>query len=357
MKTPHPQPAAQPQPKAQARASATAPAPHPASDAASDPRPERPAADAHHPLLADQPPALLHWPRPYWAQVSTRDFARAQQSGLAQRTTAILPVGATEQHGPHLPLDVDTALACGVLEAALSRLDTRRTPVLVLPAQPVGLSIEHQDYPGTLTLSAPTLLALWTEIGQCVARAGLRRLLIFNAHGGNVSAMDIAARQLRMQCGLMVWHASWFNLPQPEGADAAFGPVEQRFGIHAGAVETSMMLHLAPHTVCMAQARDFASASQQRARDFPILGNGRSARLGWAMQDYQRSGACGNATLATAAHGQALVEGAAQSLAAMLEEIHRLPDSTLAAAPGPVPTAAPTADAQHCACTPTPPGP
>lgn len=108
-----------------------------------------------------------------------------------------------------------------------------------------------------------------------MARAGVKKLLIFNAHGGNVSSMDIVARQLRMQCGLLVYHSSWFNLPQPAGVNEAFSAHEHRFGVHGGETETSMMLHLAPELVRMEHARNFASSSEVRARQFPILGNGK----------------------------------------------------------------------------------
>ena len=280
--------------------------------------------------------ALTVWPARYWAQVSARDFARAQgANGLAARTVALLPVGAVEQHGPHLPLNVDTALAEGIVQAALPQLPAQ-VPVLVLPTQSIGLSLEHAAYAGTLGLSPATLLALWTEIGACVARAGVKKLLIFNAHGGNVSSMDIVARQLRVQCGLLVYHSSWFNLPQPAGVKEAFSAHEHRFGVHAGETETSMMLHLAPQQVDMAQARNFPSTSEDRARAFPILGNGRSAKLGWAMQDYNPCGAAGNAAAADAQRGQALVEGAAASLAQLLQEIHQLPASTLCDTPTPL---------------------
>ncbi|MGE8397341.1 MAG: creatininase family protein [Comamonas sp.] len=241
---------------------------------------------------------------------------------------AVLPVGAVEQHGPHLPLNVDTALADGILDAAVAQVSAK-VPTLALPTQAIGLSLEHQDYAGTLGLSPTTLLALWTEIGQCVARAGVKKLLIFNAHGGNVSSMDIVARQLRMQCGLLVYHSSWFNLPQPAGVNEAFSAHEHRFGVHGGETETSMMLHLAPDLVCMQHAQNFASTSEQRAQQFPILGNGKSAKLGWAMQDYNPLGAAGNAAAADAQRGQALVMGAAQSLARLIEEIHALPATTV----------------------------
>lgn len=278
--------------------------------------------------------ALQAWPSRRWADVSARDFALAQRSGLAAQTVAILPVGAVEQHGPHLPLSVDSTLVDGMVAAALPHLPAE-VPVLVLPTQQIGLSLEHASYAGTLGLSPATLLALWTEIGACVARAGVHKLLIFNAHGGNVSSMDIVARQLRMQCGLLVYHSSWFNLPL-HGADAAFSAHEHRFGVHGGEMETSMLLHLAPALVRMQHAQNFASTSEERARDYPILGNGKSAKLGWAMQDYNPCGAAGNAAAADAARGQALVEAVGVSLAALLAEVHRLPATTVGAEPRPL---------------------
>ena len=271
---------------------------------------------------------MQYWPRPFWAQVSARDFALAQASGLATRTVAILPVGATEQHGPHLPLCVDSTLTDGILHAALAQLPPE-VPVLALPTQTIGLSMEHLAFAGTLSLQPATLLALWTELGACVARAGVRKLLIFNAHGGNVSSMDIVARQLRQQCGLLVYPCSWFNLPLPEAVQQSFSAHEHRFGIHAGAVETSMMLHLAPELVAMEQAQDFASTSEQRARHYPILGNGRSAKLGWAIQDYHPQGAVGDAASADAGRGQAMTQAAADSLAQLLQEIAQLPLDTV----------------------------
>ena len=277
---------------------------------------------------------LTAWPARHWAGVSARDFALAQRSGLAAQTVAVLPVGAVEQHGPHLPLSVDSTLVDGMVAAALPHLPAE-VPVLVLPTQQIGLSLEHASYAGTLGLSPATLLALWTEIGACVARAGVHKLLIFNAHGGTVSSMDIVARQLRMQGGLLVYHSSWFNLPL-HGADAAFSAHEHRFGVHGGEMETSMLLHLAPERVRMEHAQHFASTSEERARDYPILGNGKSAKLGWAMQDYNPCGAAGNAAAADAARGQALVEAVGVSLAALLAEVHKLPATTVGAEPRPL---------------------
>ncbi len=264
----------------------------------------------------------------FWADLSTRDFALALQSGLAAQTVAVLPVAATEQHGPHLPCSVDTDLVDGVIAAALPHLP-HDLPVLFLPTQAVGRSAEHEAFPGTLSLSADTTMRVWRELGACVARAGVKKLLLFNAHGGQVSLMDIVARDLRCAHGLIVYSSSWYSLPIEATADALFSPQEQRFGMHAGDIETSMMLALRPQWVDMAQARDFPSTSQTRARDYPILGNGRSAKLGWQMQDYNPGGAAGNAAAATADKGRALVDAAARQLAQLLQEFARLPLSTL----------------------------
>jgi creatinine amidohydrolase len=269
-------------------------------------------------------PAL---PSRFWADLSTADFAVLDPVA----TVAVLPVGATEQHGPHLPLSVDQTLADGMVAAALPLL-APELPVLVLPTQQVGYSPEHTAFPGTLTLSVQTVIATWVELGECVARAGVRKLVLFNTHGGQVSLTDIVARELRTRCGLIVYGCSWWNLPLGDAVTGLFTPEEHRFGVHAGEIETSLMLALRPAQVRMAQARHFPSTSQQRAASYPVLGNGRSAKLGWAMQDYNPEGAAGNAAAASAAKGQVVLEATGRELARLLAEISSLPLDTLAAA-------------------------
>jgi len=267
-------------------------------------------------------------PSRFWADLCTRDFARLDPA----RTIAVLPVAATEQHGPHLPLSVDTVLADGIVAASLPHLSPELN-VLFLPTQAVGLSPEHARFPGTLTLRAETVLRLWTEIGESVAATGVRKLLLFNSHGGQVSVMDLVARDLRARLNLLVYSCSWFNLPlhdaQGQDLNTLFNADEHRFGIHGGEIETSMMLALAPQRVQMSQARHFASTAQARAQQYPILGNGRSAKLGWQTQDYHPAGAVGHAAAATAAKGDALVQAAGRALAQLLAEMDRLPLSTL----------------------------
>jgi creatinine amidohydrolase len=231
-------------------------------------------------------------PSRYWADLATTDFAALDPA----RTVAVLPVAATEQHGPHLPLSVDQVLADGVVSASLAHLPAD-LPVLFLPTQAVGYSPEHTAFAGTLTLSAPTLIALWTELGESVARAGVKKLVLFNSHGGQVSLMDIVARELRNRCGLIVYSTSWYSLPLGDAVTGLFSADEHRFGVHAGEIETSMMLALCPQQVRMGQAQDFASASSARARGSqPHLGQRqeRQAGLGHAgLQPRRRRRQCG----------------------------------------------------------------
>jgi creatinine amidohydrolase len=267
-------------------------------------------------------------PLRFWADLATTDFAALDLS----RAIAVLPVAATEQHGPHLPLSVDTDLVNGVVQAALPHLPAE-LPALFLPTQTVGLSPEHARFAGTLTLKAETVIRLWTDIGESVAASGVKKLVLLNAHGGQVGVMDIVARDLRARLGMLVYSVSWFNLPlhdaQGRDVNALFSPKEHRFGVHAGEVETSMILALRPDLVRMDRAQDFHSSAQDRAERFPILGNGKSAKLGWQMQDYNPQGAAGNAAAAKAEKGQALLDVSGRALAQLLTEIDQLPPGTL----------------------------
>jgi len=268
----------------------------------------------------------------FWADWTASDFSAHRAAGRMAQTIAVLPVGATEQHGPHLPLQVDSALVDGVVAAALPHLPDA-VPALFLPTQTIGFSPEHTAFAGTLSLRAETVLRLWTEIAECVAHAGVRKLLVLNAHGGQVGLVDALGRDLRARLGLLVYRVNWYDLPllAPDGSDlnALFSPHEHRFGIHGGDVETSMMRVLRPDLVHMAAARNFSSTAEDRARQFPILGNGRSAKLAWQTQDYNASGAVGNAAAATPEKGLALLEAAGRALAQLLAEVHALPDDTL----------------------------
>ena len=276
----------------------------------------------------------------YWSQWRTTDFANLDKS----RAIAVLPLAATEQHGPHLPLSVDTDIVDGVVQAAVQQLQNLNAPsqstrgavpVLFLPTQNIGLSPEHAAFPGTLTLRPETIIRLWTDIAESVKAAGIHKLVLLNSHGGHVGAMDVVARDLRARLGMLVYSVNWYQLPlidaQGQDLNQMFSAHEHRFGAHAGDIETSAMLALNPSAVRMDKAENFHSSSEDRAAAFPILGNGRSAKLAWQMQDYNVAGAAGNAAAATAEKGAALVAAAGLSFAKLLLEIDQLPADTLKA--------------------------
>ena len=271
-------------------------------------------------------------PSAFWADCGTTHFQSLRDSGTIADVIAVLPVAATEQHGPHLPLKVDTAIVDGVIAAALPNL-APSSQALFLPTQAVGFSPEHARFAGTLTLKAETVLRLWTDLGDSIAATGVRKMLIFNAHGGQANFMDIVARDLRARHRMLVYTANWYGLPlvSPQGEDlnALFSAQEQRFGVHAGAVETSLMLALDGQRVDRGAAVNFPSSAQARAQRFEILGNGRSAKMAWQIQDYNPSGAVGDASAATAGKGHQLLDAAGRALAQLLAEMQALPLSTL----------------------------
>lgn len=234
---------------------------------------------------------------------------------------AVLPLGATEQHGPHLPLGTDTALVEAVLDRSALKLRSD-LDVLILPSQAIALSPEHASFPGTLTLSSETVLRVWQEIGASVANAGFQKLVLFNGHGGNVAAMDIVARDLRANHGLWVAHTSWFALAD----QAAYLSTEElKHGIHGGLAETSAMLAISPQLVDMRYAQNFRSRGQDWETSYHRVGiGGKQAKLGWMMSDLNEQGAAGNAAAATAELGNLLLESAAEGFAAFLDEFHRM---------------------------------
>jgi creatinine amidohydrolase len=274
----------------------------------------------------------MQLPSHFWSDLTTRHFAQLAASNTIAQAVAVLPVAATEQHGPHLPVSVDATLVDGVVNASLPHLPVD-LPILFLPTQQIGKSNEHIRFPGTLTLSAQTIISLWMDIGASVARSGIKKLVLLNSHGGQASIMDIVARDLRTEHDLIVYSANWYNLPLGDAVMGLFPAEEHRFGIHAGDIETSMMLALDPEHVDMAQAKNFASTSADRAAKYPVLGNGTSAKLGWQMQDYNLQGAAGNAAIATAAKGHALINAAGLQLSNLLKEVSDLPLSTLKSTP------------------------
>lgn len=252
----------------------------------------------------------------HWADLTAPEFAALDRGAVV----AILPIGAIEQHGPHLAMSVDRDLTLAVLDRTLPLIDPALT-VLALPVQAVGKSTEHMAFPGTLSLSADTLLRVLHDLAASVARAGVRRLLLLNGHGGNRAVLELACRDLRAELGLITAHVAWDDLAEAEGI---VGPHEAANGLHAGDVETSAMLAAHPAKVRGNRVEDFGSAHLDWRKAHPDLGLGRAAlRPGWLMADLNPKGAIGNAAAASAAKGEALLTKAAQNLARAIADFSR----------------------------------
>jgi creatinine amidohydrolase len=254
-------------------------------------------------------------PKRNWMEMTWQEIAGAQTG----RWIAVLPLAAVEQHGPHLPLGVDTYIA----EAYLARVHEMLPadlPVTFLPVQRVGVSAEHLSYPGTLTLSATTAIAAWTELGESLARAGVRKLVLITSHGGNVAAMELAARDLRARLGMLAVTVGWHRFGYPDGA---FSAEEKKHGIHGGDIETSLMLAAMPATVHMDKAPNATPATIGMAREFKWLGAYRPAGFAWMTQDLNPTGAVGDATLANAQKGEAALVQGAKAFVELLREIDR----------------------------------
>lgn len=255
----------------------------------------------------------------YWQDFTTSDLV-----GLdPEHTVALLPVSAIEQHGPHLPLATDAIIADGLVRLAMERVGQ---DVLVLPAMPIGYSLEHVAFAGTLSISAESLLATWLDLGRSVARAGLRKLVLLNTHGGNTPLVQLAALRLRQELGMLVVRANYFSFGCPPGL---FPEEELRYGIHGGEVETSLMLHLEPALVRRDSLADFRSLTHEMGERGGLLGPEKPIGFGWMSQDLNKHGVCGNAARADAQRGEVLLSYLADKLATLLTECKSMPLATL----------------------------
>lgn len=248
-----------------------------------------------------------------WEHLTTADLA----GGVPAGTVALLPVAAIEQHGPHLPLGTDAILTDAVVDAARARGAGGAT-VLRLPTQRIGLSPEHVEFAGTLTLDPETVIASWTAIGASVARAGVSKLIVLNGHGGQTGLVDIVATRLRAAHGMTVVRATTFRLL---GDAVDLGAREARYGLHGGLLETSMMLAAAPDLVRREALADFPSNAEAWEKRFKALeGEGRTG-LAWMAQDLNPQGVTGDASAATTELGERIIWAMAETLAAIIEDL------------------------------------
>ena len=254
-------------------------------------------------------------PKRDWMEMTWQDLAGTETG----RWIAVLPLAAVEQHGPHLPLGVDTFIAEAYLQRVRALLP-EDLPATFLPVQRIGVSAEHLTYPGTLTFSASSAIAAWTELGESLARAGLRKLVMVTSHGGNVAAMELVARDLRTRLKMLAVTVGWHRFGYPDGV---FSGEEKKHGIHGGDIETSLMLAARPDTVRMANAPKAVPETIAMAREFKWLGAYRPAGFAWMTQDLNPTGAVGDATLASADKGEAALSRGAEAFVELLREIDR----------------------------------
>jgi creatinine amidohydrolase len=262
----------------------------------------------------------------HWSDLPTTTFDLKSM----ESTLAVLPVSAIEQHGDHLPLATDAIIMEGYLARARTALKNKDVPpltqLLLMPHECIGFSPEHLNFAGTLSEPIEALIARWQRLGDAVARVGICRLLIINSHGGNSSVVDTVARALRLKHGMLVVQTSWSRLGYPDGL---FDAQEIRHGIHGGQIETALMLALRPDLMNVAAIQNFVPSSITWEKNYHVLRSDRPAGIAWLAEDLHSSGACGDASKATAEQGeQALAYGAEQFVHLVRDiALHPLPSS------------------------------
>lgn len=231
-------------------------------------------------------------------------WPEADQAAKQPGATLVWPLGACEQHGPQLPLATDALFADRILNSVFEHLDAA-LPIWRLPVQSIGFSPEHQPFPGTLSLSAELMLQLVDQVGGQLASMGVKRLVLFNAHGGQIGLLQVAARQLRLRCPSMAV-LPCFIWSGVDGLQSLLPPAELAHGLHAGQAETSLMLHLAPELVGPSRPVDGAHGpgSIHAPPDGWSLEG--AAPCAWLTSDLSETGVIGDARLASIELGSQL---------------------------------------------------
>jgi len=230
-----------------------------------------------------------------------------------ENALVVLPIGAVEQHGWHLPVMTDALIGEALLTRSIALLPND-AEVWMLPPIAYGKSNEHLDFFGTFSFAPETLLAVLRDIAASVRRNGFRRLLLFNSHGGNVDLLNVAARDIRAATGMMVFYVN------PHSLDAAIDVVSERereYGIHGGDIETSMVMAIKPDWV----RTPFVTSELPEVADLEFLTLEGSIRFAWIMSDISHSGIAGDAAAATPEKGETLLRRSAEQLAKAMAEI------------------------------------
>lgn len=233
------------------------------------------------------------------------------------KAIAILPLGAQEQHGPHLPFETDTLIAQAVAQR-LCNAAPAGIQVELLPVESIGYSIEHMDVSGTQTLGFEEAVNRWLDIAAACSARGLHRLMLLNAHGGNSPLLTIVATEARVRFNMLAVATSWTRFGIPAGL---ISPEDKAFDIHAGDIETSVMLALRPDLVRLDALQDFPSRQAEYAQRFTHLRAYGPHAFGWKMSDLNPDGAAGKASRATAEKGEALLTHAVRGLSELLADM------------------------------------
>ena len=257
--------------------------------------------------------SVRYWGSPTAEEIKTR---------ISRDPVIVLPLAATEQHGPHLPLSTDVDIGLGLLNEMFCRLDSN-IPSWSLPIETVGASLEHKRYRGTASITPDELGQMIFKHGKQLSSLGLRRLVISNSHGGNSGSIESAALRLREECELLVIKANYYRFERP--VDVDFPDIEWRHGLHGGAVETALMLHLHSEAVRTDAIGTFPSLAEElETRKSRVLPTGPAA-FAWLAGDLNPLGVVGNATLASKESGKALLVHYATILANIIEDAYHFP--------------------------------
>ncbi len=241
---------------------------------------------------------------------------------IAQADTSdwivVLPVAATEQHGPHLPASTDADIARAMVAACVAILQPD-AKVSFLPIEEVGASAEHGDTPGTLSRDPVELAQAWFHIAADLNINGIRKLVLVSSHGGNTPVCDMVIQRARIELGMLAVATSWSRFGYPDGL---FSAEEIALGIHGGDIETSIMLAARPDTVDMTKAQDFPSLQHDMVRNMKHLRAYGPHRFGWMMHDLNTQGVTGNAGAATAEKGAAVIAHQSRGFLELLEDVN-----------------------------------
>ncbi|WP_336288102.1 MULTISPECIES: creatininase family protein [unclassified Bartonella] len=238
---------------------------------------------------------------------------------------ALLPLGAHEYHGNHLPFETDWIIAQAFAEALTLQMK-KQFHIALLPVEKIGYSVEHMDMSGTQTLTFSDAIERWISIGENCYRKGIKRFLLLNAHGGNSPLMNIVITELRRRFSMLAVATSWSRFGLPLGL---MKPSQHHLDIHGGFIETSLMLYLAPEKVHMEKAENFHNKQADMIDSYQYLRAYGSHAFGWKMQDINPQGAAGNASKATAQAGEAIFSHVLCGLRGLLDDINRFKISAL----------------------------